>query len=74
MREEGLNVDGRIGSTCGACGRAKAGVRRIREGIVVGVLRGMIGRGGGAVGTGVGTIGGTRGSGVVRVGGEYEVE
>ena len=70
-------MDGRIDSTCGTRGRAGAVVQQIREGVVVGVLRGMINRRGFAVGTGVGTVGGTRGSGAVkgwrRVGGRAVV-
>ena len=52
-------------------------VGRIREGVVAGVLRTVIGRGGIVVCPGVSIIGGTRGSGVVkgwgRVGGRVVV-
>jgi hypothetical protein len=77
MWGQGLNVNGGIDSACGTCGRSRAVIGRIREGVVVGLLRAIIGRGGVAVGPGVGGIGGTRGSGVVdgwrRVGGRVAV-
>ena len=66
MGRERLNVNGRVDDPCGSGGGSRAVVRRIREAIVVTLLRTVIGGGGVAVCPGVDGIRGARGGGVME--------
>lgn len=65
MGRKGLYLDVGIYGSHGTSGGSRAIVRRIGEGVIVGLLRTVIGRGV-AVGPGMGSIGGTRGDRVVE--------